>query len=91
MRIEAYVKSKVVKASEAEGWFHRSVEWRGKRDAPDDLFIKDGRHVWIEFKSPGEVPRPGQLREHEEMRAAGAEVFVVSMIEQGLRALGITE
>lgn len=89
MRIESYIEGKVIEAAKKNGWFHRKVKWRNSRDAPDDLFIKDGRHVWVEFKSPGEPPRKAQLDEHEEMRKYGAEVYVVDLIEPGLRALGI--
>ena len=91
MKIEAYIEGEVIKAAKKEGWFHRKVQWRDRRGAPDGLFIKDGRHVWIEFKSPGEPAREDQLKEHKAMADAGVEVHVVSMIEQGLRALGITE
>jgi len=39
-------------------------------------------HPFIETKAPGGVPRDGQLREHERMRAAGCVVLVISTVDQ---------
>lgn len=60
------------------GWFFcRKVQWVGRVSAPDRLFLKAGRYVWVEFKKPGEEPKESQIREHNRMRKEGAEVYVV--------------
>lgn len=41
----------------------------------------------MEFKRPGEPARRSQELEHEAMLAAGAEVYVVSSVEQALAIL----
>lgn len=75
------------KAEEA-GWYHRRVKWVGRRHAPDNIFARDGRVVFIEFKRPDGKPRPGQDREIIRMREAGMEVHAV---DNPLRALAILE
>lgn len=42
--------------------------------------------VWPEFKAPGVLPEPHQLREHERMRRMGQRVVVIDSIE-GVDAL----
>jgi hypothetical protein len=87
--VEIAVEMPVVKRAERAGWFVRKVGWIGRRDAPDRLFIKGGRTVWIEFKDYGEVARLSQKLEHERMRAAGAEVYVCDTVSEALRILGL--
>jgi hypothetical protein len=68
---------------EKHGGEVRAVAWLGRRHAPDVLaLLPTGKHPFIETKAPGGVPRDGQLREHERMRAAGCEVLVISTREQ---------
>lgn len=57
--------------------FWRRCLWNGRRGAPDDLFVVNGRHIWVEFKQPGEMPRALQNLEHARMRKAGMEVHVI--------------
>lgn len=88
---EDVIECTVVNKAEATGWIVRKVKWgqQGRRAAMDRLFLKEGRHVWIEFKAPGQVPDPLQAREHRRFRAAGAEVYVIDNVRDGLRVLGI--
>lgn len=89
MQIEKYVESEVVKAARLDGWMARRLQWRDARGAPDYLFIKNGRVVFVEFKSPGEKPRPDQIYEHNEIRAYGGEVHTVDSVPAGLKVLEI--
>lgn len=89
MQIEKYIETEVTKAAQAAGWMVMPITWRGETGAPDRLFLKDGDHVWIEFKSPGETPRADQVRAHGRLRDHGAEVFVVDTVEAGKKALGL--
>ena len=41
---------------------------------PDDLFVRNGEYLWIEFKRPGEVPTPQQAKRHRDMRKQGMDV-----------------
>ena len=87
--IEAAVELPVVRRAEKAGWFVRKVGWIGRVGAPDRVFIKDGRTVWIEFKSPGERPKLAQMLEHDRMKAAGAEVYWCDTAFEAMRILGI--
>lgn len=78
----------VVKRAEKAGWFVRKVAWPGRIGAPDRVFIKGGRTVWIEFKAPGKAPRLSQELEHERMRSAGAEVHWCDSVHDALTILG---
>jgi hypothetical protein len=85
--LEISIEGAVVKRAEAAGWFVRKVGWIGRRGAPDRVFAKNGRTVWIEFKQKDKTARLLQDEEHREMRAAGMETHVCDSIEQGLRIL----
>ena len=88
---EKQFEKKCVELALFYGWFERKCEWIGRRGCPDRLFIKDGRHVFVEFKRPdgtGAVAEL-QLREHERLEAAGAEVFVVETYAEFRAALRI--
>jgi hypothetical protein len=84
------IEDKVVELAEADGWFVRKVSWLGRRRAPDRVFIKGGRVVWIEFKDRGvSKARVDQEGEHAEMIAAGAEVYVSNSIRHACTVLGL--
>lgn len=77
------------RAAEA-GWYHRKVKWAGRRNAPDNIFAKEGRVVFIEFKRTGETPRPGQEKEIKAMRDAGMEVYATDNPLRALDILGVS-
>lgn len=55
-----------------------SPGWRG---APDRIVIAPGgRIVFVEFKAPGERPRPLQARRHWELRRLDCDVRVVDSL-----------
>jgi hypothetical protein len=87
--MEAGVEMPVVRRAEKAGWMVRKVQWIGRIGAPDRLFIKGGRHVWIEFKDKGKVPRKSQELEHDRLRAAGAEIYYCDSAIEALRILGL--
>lgn len=86
---EYLVENTVSNKAKAAGWFVRKVRWIGRRKAPDRVFIKDGRTVWIEFKRAGKGATETQSEEHVEMREHGAAVYVVDNVRVGLRLLEI--
>lgn len=87
--MEDVVERTVCNRAEMDGWLVRKLRWIGRRAAPDRLFIKRGRVVFIEFKSPGLRPNALQLREIDRLKAAGVEVYVIDSIGEGLEVLGI--
>jgi hypothetical protein len=72
-----------------DGWLVRKLKWIGRRNAPDRLFIKQGRVVFIEFKRPGATARQTQSRELDRLLAAGAEAHVVDNPLRALDILGV--
>lgn len=82
--LEVQIENPVVEEAKRLGFQVRKVCWFGGRNAPDRLFMKPGRGFFVEFKAPGEGPRPGQKREIGRMRAAGFEVHVIDDLEEGL-------
>lgn len=75
--------------AEARGWLVRRVKWVGRRGAQDTLFLKAGRHVWIEFKREdgNGVIAPAQTRAAKEFIAHGAESYIVDSWDVFLRIL----
>jgi hypothetical protein len=86
---ESTVEKSVVGVAENDGWLSRKCQWIGRRGAPDRLFAKNGRFLFIEFKDRGEEPDIHQEREIKRMREAGIEVHVVDNIRDGLKILGL--
>jgi hypothetical protein len=74
--LESEIRNKVRDWAKANGWLAYVFTSPSKRSVPDRIYIKDGRVVFIEYKLPGEKLTPGQKREIERLRAAGAEVHV---------------
>lgn len=89
MRIETYIEDAVCASAEADGWLVRKLAWRGRAGAPDRLLVKAGRVVFMEFKSPGENPRPDQHRELAALTEHGAESYAIDSIRAGLKVLGL--
>ena len=87
--MEKGVEMPVVRRAEKAGWFVRKVQWPGRIGAPDRVFIKDGRVVWIEFKDAGKRPRKSQELEHDRMKVAGAEIYWCDNVLEALQILGI--
>lgn len=87
--LESPIEKMVVDRAEAAGWFVRKLSWVGRRSAPDRLFVKDGRVVFIEFKAPKKGVVGGQSKELTRLLAAGAEAYCCDNPLSALRALGI--
>lgn len=84
MMLESKIERTVCAFAEANGWLVRKIAYIGRRNAADRIFIRDSRVVFVEFKQPDAVPRPGQVREHDRMREHGAEIHTIDNIEAGL-------
>lgn len=48
----------------------------------DAIGVKHGRVLFFEFKTGKAKPKPHQVDLHEQLRAAGAEVVVLTNVEQ---------
>lgn len=81
--LESYIERRVCDYAKRLGWLVRKLQWIGRHGAPDRLFIKAGRIVFIEFKAPRKKPTKNQEQEIARLRAEGCEVYVVDDIEEG--------
>lgn len=69
------------------GWFVCKLMQCDINGMPDDLFIRRGQVIFIEFKAPGEQPTPQQLRRHKQIRQNGIPVHVVDSLEDARELL----
>jgi len=91
MTPEAKVRNPVVKWAKAHGILHiRMHMGRGTAAGwPDDLFIKDGVVVLIEFKRPGKAPTPLQWRRLTMLAQAGMRSFTYDDAEAAILRLRV--
>lgn len=79
------MESLMVDRAEKNGWLTKKLKFVGERGAPDRLFIKNGRVMFVELKVPGDIDETSanQKRVIREMLAAGAEVHVIDNLKDG--------
>lgn len=88
---EKKIETKCKKWARDHGWHVRKWSAPGNSGVPDDIFVKGGKVVFIEFKRVGNVPTDLQCDEAEQIRAHGGEVFWtdtlrgVKLILEGIR------
>lgn len=85
--IESVMEDLLVERAESLGWISRKVSWIGRRGAPDRLFAKPGRLIFIELKRPGGKTSPNQEREITSLRNAGIEVYLIEDLKSGYALL----
>lgn len=73
-------------AGQAMGLHGGRIKLAGK-GTPDWLVVFRGRVTLLEFKRPGKEPRPEQVEWHAKAARNGVTVFVVTSVEQALRAV----
>jgi hypothetical protein len=79
---ESTVESAINAFAEIRGWWCAKFVSPGLNGVTDRLFIRDGRHVFMEVKRPGEEPTAQQYKRMRDMKAHGAEVHWVDNVEQ---------
>lgn len=79
--LESDIEGDAVAFAERRGWWVAKFVSPGRRGVPDRLFIRGGRHVFVEFKRGDETARRQQTKRHREMREHGAEVHVIDNLK----------
>jgi hypothetical protein len=79
--LESTIKSACSKALESWSWEVIHLIQTNKNGIPDTLCLRTGRAVFIEFKRPGQQPRPLQEYRHDKLRKQGFEVLIVQCLE----------
>jgi hypothetical protein len=81
-RLEKSIEKACKRWAQGRGWWCAKFKSPGKRSAPDDIFVRAGFHVFVEFKAEGEAATENQKLYHAEMRTAGATVLVVDNVAE---------
>lgn len=75
---ERDVEKHLLRCVQISGGEVRKVKWIGRHGAPDRLvLLPTFGHFLVELKRPGKKAAAHQHREHERLRAAGFQVFVL--------------
>ena len=85
--LEREVEGPAKTYAKERGWWVAKFVSPGRRGVPDDIFIRAGRVIFIEFKRPGKDVRPQQAKRIREMRDHGAEVFVIDNLKDAYELL----
>ena len=81
---ESTIETAVCKYAEKRGLLQRKFKTPGRRNAHDRIYFQQPAICFfIEFKAPGEIARPGQIREAEKLRGYGFDVWFIDNIEKG--------
>lgn len=78
---ERDVEAALVAAVQAAGGLALKFTSPGRRSVPDRVVIAQNGVAFVECKAPGAKPTAAQLREHERIRAAGGQVYVIDTVE----------
>ena len=78
--LESEVEKPAREYARQQGWWACKFVSPGMRGVPDDVFIRDGLVLFVEFKRPGELPRPQQVKRIREMEKHGAQVRVIDTL-----------
>lgn len=89
MANEKKIERTACRIAAASGWKVKKIVTPGRRGSFDRLFIKEGRHVWIEFKDPAGKPSKLQLVEYGDLIAHGAEAHFCDNLEDAREILGL--
>lgn len=85
--LESAIEADACAYAKKRGWMVFKFVSPGRKGVPDRLFIRDGRHVFIEFKRGDEEAQEQQKKRHREMREHGAEVYVVDNLKEAYAIL----
>ncbi len=80
--LESDLQADIIDFAHMRRWFCQKTEFRGRTGGPDLVCIRNGRTVWIEVKRAGEEARRKQELVMRDMKAHGAEVYLVDSLEQ---------
>lgn len=87
---EALIERTIRAEAKEAGWIVYKVQFPDTNGAPDRLFGKDRRGVFIEFKRGNKEPTRQQYKRHKELRElCGFEVYWVDNEQDARRILNL--
>lgn len=88
---ESYIEAKLIKYARKLGWREYKLGTRNKVGLPDRMFLRKGRCLFIEFKSPNKTPRKIQQIMQQEIINEGFEVYNIDNIDYGVKLFNSIE
>ncbi len=82
--LEKEIEKKVKAYARSKNWLVYKFTSPGHRSVPDDIFMKDGRMFFIEFKKAGKFLTPKQTKERLKIMDAGFKVFKIDYVGGGM-------
>ena len=79
--LEKHIEKTCVNLAKKQGFETRKVKFIASNGAPDRIFFKKGRFIWVEFKTTGGVVSELQKAQINKLREAGQEVYVIWDLE----------
>jgi hypothetical protein len=77
--LESEIEKKFCDKALQHGFYAVKFRDPSRTGAPDRMVMCPGGYVFfVEFKRPGEKPRPDQLLYHENLRSLGFDVYVLT-------------
>ena len=80
---ESYIEKKCTKFAKEKGWDGFKLKIPNHRGANDRFYVNDGKIIFVEYKIPGQKPKPLQRRFHEKLKKQKMKTFVIDNIEDG--------
>lgn len=80
---ESSLESKIRRHAIQNGWLTYKFTSPGVRGVPDRIFIKNGRLIFVEFKSEDGQLSKLQNIQIQKLREHGMEVFVINNVPDG--------
>ena len=84
---EKKIEDRVTRQAIMMGYLPIKFTPKGDVGWPDHIFIKDGKHIWIEFKAYGKVPSTAQNYRMEQLAKHGAKAYWCDNVERGIQIL----
>lgn len=79
--LEKDIETAATEYAERRGWWCCKFTSPGLVGVPDRIYIRRGRHIFVEWKKPKKDATLQQAKRHRDMRAHGAEVYVFDNLE----------
>jgi hypothetical protein len=80
--LERDIEGRCKRFARERGWYVRKFVSPSNRSVPDDIFVKNGRVLFVEFKKPGGKLTDKQRDEAVALELAGAEFYLVDFYDQ---------
>lgn len=86
--LEISVEDQVCEWASKNGWLVAKLQYLGNTGWPDRFFLKNGHHVFIEFKRPkGGRREPKQIYWRDQIHYHGGNATFINSAEDGIALL----